>query len=263
MSAATECSGKFEAGVLFGEAEAFLAEGMFPQASELYRKALHVCPADYLAEAHLACCLDYSGHQTEATEHYLRAFQLLPSCLGAASDTDRTYTNVLVSPEVLQIGAPVMKALKPNTAAAAYARGWYAEHTGDDQQAARDFELCTALEPNFAQADRELVDLAQGGLVNPAIADRAEVTLLRLSVSGDTGPDFDFDFVHDLKAAAKEVGPCFEPGPAGRGSLLPQYLFQNSVWGYLSSAGDLGNMIGAYRTKRIDGGKGDYPGEGD
>ena len=214
------CLRKVAAGRLAAKAENLADLGFLPQAIEAYEQSLQASPTDYIAEEHVAVCLDNCGRTAAAKAHHSRAVQLLPRCIGPGTDFNTLAWANVPNSQVLVAQAGTLAGLPANTAGSAYVRALFEEQVGKPREAVRDLKTAVKLAPRFRAALKELADLGGQGFLSQAATESIDTALIGLWPGTYRQFACDYNQFGDLRVAYKAIDRALRRLPNQTGTPL-------------------------------------------
>lgn len=245
--------------------------GLLSLAEVVLKKAVNLCPNDADMQIQLANCLTSECRPDEAKPHFLAACKNAPFALGedttGSSVALMFYRTRLASEE-----KPILDNLirqNPKDAKCYFARGTYYEYLGFTRQAISDFNKTVELDPNYAEAWRELDALALGGIIKPDEAQNVELRLISQGIDSLTR-QIELRNVKNLGKAYRLIQQeLLKTSEVDDSSLLPlqskdskRYNVgwgwgysllspKNQVGGYLGWSDDIRTIVGLYKPSRF------------
>jgi tetratricopeptide (TPR) repeat protein len=165
------------------KADLYRDAGLLPQAVATYRESAEVFSGAYCVQARMALTLAQQGKMPEALEHFKRAFELMPDSFGKMETMCIGCEGTFASDAQRGLALSVFERLAkefPTKAQVPYLLGLLKEETEDYKGALASFVEAVRLDPQYLNAWKEIVDLADQGVVSKALLDEAAVTLVRL-----------------------------------------------------------------------------------
>jgi tetratricopeptide (TPR) repeat protein len=206
-------------------------------------------------------CLEEQCLPGEAKEHFVKAFENLPSALGENSDGTPEIGRMMMRTDLFSDGLRALDqfiARNPKSAEATYARGLLNYNLGRFKQALSDFRATVAEDPHHLGAWQKLSSFSGSGLIGSAEAQRIEFNIIKLASEKPSyagGPDL--TYASDLKTAYRVLQSGLANLPlAYDGPIFPFHTSnvskQRLVWPDFDWHIKSGRFVGGYFQASID-----------
>lgn len=180
---------KIEAAVgairLSEKADLYRIVGLDSRAIALYRQSLRYFDNAYCVQSRLAVELTSLGHYDQASQHFRRAYELMPDSFGRLESHCFGCEGVFGGKEQNSLARTVFLKLekaRPNDAKIAYLSGYWRQTSGMAKEAVHYYERAVKLDPNYLSAWKKLTELPDS--LTPQQIDRATLNLIRLDPGG-------------------------------------------------------------------------------
>ncbi len=168
-------------------ADQLYAAGLQRAAAELYDQSLQTFADAYCIQSRLAIRYAEMGDMARATQHYQRAFELMPSSFGFVESHCFGCEGAFSGPLAQSIAEQVLTQLmqeQPNNPQVHYLLGYLRRSQGQTLKAMSHFKQAVAFAPDYFNAWEAISDLNEDNDQSSKLAELAAVNLTRLDPFG-------------------------------------------------------------------------------
>ncbi len=191
--------------------------GLLPQAAALYRESGGVFADAYCVHVRMAATLAEQGKTQEALEQYERAYELMPDSFGRIESLCWGCGNEFKPDIARKVFERLAKEL-PTKPQVHYLLGLLHSQVGESAAALASFETAVKLDPDYVNAWKGILELADEGGVGKESVQRAALSLIRLDPMALHGGYQAVNHVFDFAALYRmfaSVYASLPPAPAG------------------------------------------------
>ena len=228
------------------DADRLYAAGLITRAVALYEKALTRFADAYCIQSRLAIRLAQMGQIEKASEHYRKAFELMPDSFGRVEShcfgCEGAFSGQLAQ-DIAERTFSAMVQSRPDKPQVWYLLGYLRASQDRDREALENFKRAVQLDPDYLNAWERVAGLAE----SPRLRDEAALNLLRLDPTGEH-TRADLSAVTDLPALWRAVAEATATAPEA-----PKRLMTLDAAAERREQGDADEMEAMVRVHRYRG----------
>ncbi len=197
------------------DADDYYDAGLLTQAVAMYNHALTLFSDAYCIQSRIARQLSELGRTEEAAVHYRKAFELMPVSFGRLESHCFGCERAFKGKTAVDIATKTfteMMAKDPKKPQIPYLLGYLYMEQDQFPEALANFQKAAALDPDYINAWRHIVEIGEEYQLSPEVRDDAVLNLLRLDPAGrHVKPRTDYVRQLDKLWAAEETAAAAMP----------------------------------------------------